>query len=180
MKHKPFETWILDNPALTKAEQRLLEMHLKECPQCQTLQQAWQDSRGLLMSATTHKPAPEFSRRWKSMLTKRREKENARQTRRTLLILLVLMGMGSLAYILQNNLLVIWLVTAFNLLASLIISITKVLAGIGEFLGEGPEVLYGFGFFTLGALVAFITTLTFVLWNVLKKEGASHAQFTEE
>jgi hypothetical protein len=180
MKHKPFESWILDNPSITKAEQQQLKEHLRGCPQCQKLQAAWVENQNLIKAAKVFSPQPGFSQRLQILLCKRREFEKTRQVRRTLLILVLLMGMASLIYMLQNNLLVTWIVSAVSMIASLFINTTKALAGIGELLSETPVLLYGFGFLSLGAVAALLATSAFILWNILKKGSQEHAHDAED
>jgi hypothetical protein len=180
MKHKPFKSWILDNSTISITEQKQFREHLQACPQCKKLLIAWQESQNRIKSAHMHKPQPGFSQRWHMMLYKRRELEKTRQVRRTLLILMMLMGMASLVYLLQNNLLVTWIVSAISMIASLFINMTKMLAGIGELLGETPTLLYGFGFLSLGAVAALLASIAFILWNILKMGSQNHADNTED
>jgi hypothetical protein len=180
MKHRPFESLILDNSPITKSEQQQLREHIKACPQCQKLQTAWHESQNRIISAIIYKPQPGFSQRWLTMFYKRRELVKTRQVRRTLLILVMLMGMASLVYMLQNNLLVTWIVSAISMIASLLINITKALAGIGELLSETPALLYGFGFLSLGAVAALLASTAFILWNILKKGSQNHADNSED
>jgi len=180
MKHKLFESWILDNSPITKTEQQQLREHLKACPQCQRLQTAWLESQNRIKSASVNEPQPGFSQRWQTMLSKRRDLEKNRQVRRTLLILVILMGMASLVYMLQNNLLVTWIVSAISIIASLFIYMSKALAGIGELLSETPALVYGFGFLSLGAIAALLASTAFILWNILKKGSQKHAYDAED
>ncbi len=180
MKHKPFESWILDNSPITKTEQQQLREHLKACPQCQKLQTAWLESQNRIKAASVYKPQPGFGQRWQTMLIKRRELEKTRQVRQTLLILVLLMSMASLVYMLQNNLLVTWIVSAISMIASLLINMTKALAGIGELFSETPALLYGFGFLSLGALAALLASTAFILWNILKKGSQKRVYNAED
>jgi len=180
MKHKPFESWILNNSLITKTEQQQLRDHLRACPQCQKLQTAWHESQNRIKSASVYKPQPGFSQRWHTLLYKRREFEKTRQVRRTLLIMAVLMGMASIVYMFQNNLLVTWIVSAISMIASLFINITKGLAGLGEVLAETPALLYGLSFLSLGAFTALLASIAFILWNVLKKGNQKHADNAED
>ena len=180
MKHKPFESWILDNSPITKTEQQQLREHLKACPQCQKLQTAWYESQNRIKSAIVYEPRPGFSQRWQTMFYKRRELEKTRQVRRTLLILVILMGTASLVYMLQNNLLATWIVSAISLIASLFINMTKALAGIGEMLSETPALLYGFGFRSLGVAAALLASTAFIFWNILKKGRKKYAYNAED
>ena len=180
MKHKPFESWILDTSPIHKAEQQQLREHLKVCPQCQKLQTAWLESQNQIKAAKVHEPQPGFSLRWQTLFSNRRELEKIRQVRRTLIILALLMILASLFYMLQNNLLVTWIVSAISLFASLFINITKTLADIGEVLSDTPALFYGFGFLSLGVVAAFLATSTFILWNILKNGSQKHAENTED
>ena len=180
MKHRLFESWILDNPPITEAEQQQLSKHLKVCPQCQKLQTTWLESRNQMKAAKVYEPQPGFSLRWRTLLSKRLELEKVRQVRKTLLILTLLLVMASLFYMLQNNLLITWIVSAVSLFASLFISVTKALVGIGELLSDAPALYYGFGFLSLGVVAAFLATSAFLLWNVLKNGSQKHADNAED
>jgi hypothetical protein len=175
MKHKPFDSWILNDPPINKAEQQELKEHLKICPQCNRLKTAWNESQILIKSARVYSPKPGFSQNWQTMLLKRREIERTRQVRRTLFLLILLMGLASLFYMLKNNLLITWIVSAISMIASLFINITKASAGMGEVLSETPALLYGLGFFSLGIIAAIVATFAFILWNLLKKGNQKHA-----
>ena len=180
MKHKPFDSWILDNPPINKAELQELKEHLKICPQCNRLQTAWNESQSMIRSARIHSPKPGFSQHWQTMLVKRREIERTRQVRRTLFLLTLLMGTASLFYMLKNNLLVTWIVSAISLIASLFINITKASAGIGELFSETPELYYGLGFISLGIIAAIVATLAFIFWNLLKKGSQKQEYDTQD
>jgi hypothetical protein len=180
MKHKLYESWILDDSTLNKTEQQLLREHLKTCQQCQKLKTAWLESRNRIKSASIYQPQLGFRQRWLTMLSKRREFEKTRQVRRTLFILILIMGMAFLGYMLQNNLLVTWIVSAISLIASLFINMTKALAGIGELLSDTPALVYGFSFLSLGAIAALIASSAFILWNILKKGSQKHAYDVED
>jgi len=179
MKHKPFESWILSDSPISKTEQQQLREHLKVCPQCLRLQTTWLESRNQLKSAKIYSPQPGFSQRWQIMFSKRRELEKTRQVRQTLFILVLLMIMASLFYMIQNNLLAAWIVSAISLFASLFINITKIIAGINELLSTSPALFYGFGFFSLGAAAALLATSAFILWNLLKK-GKQEDEYNAE
>jgi small-conductance mechanosensitive channel len=180
MKHKPFDSWILDNPPINKTEQQELKEHLKNCPQCNRLQTAWVESQNLIKLARVYSPKPGFSQHWKTMLLKRREIERTRQVRRTLFLLILLMGIASLFYMIKNNLLVTWVVSAISMFASLFIYLTKASAEIGELLSETPALLYGLGFVTLGIIAAIVAALAFTLWNFLKKGNQKHSYDAQE
>ncbi len=180
MKHKPFDSWILDNPPINKAEQQELKEHLNNCPQCNKLQIAWSESRNLIKSARVYSPKPGFSQNWQTMLLKRREIEKTRQVRRTLFLLILMMAMASLFYMLKNNLLITWIVSVMSMIASLFINITKASAGIGELLSDAPALLYGLGFISLGIMAAIVATFAFIVWNLLKKGSQKHAYDSQD
>jgi anti-sigma factor RsiW len=180
MYHKPYNNWILNNTTLTKAQQNELDNHLESCVECQKLELAWNQSQDLLKNTAVHAPTSGFTQRWLSTLAKRRELENNRQVRRWLFGLTVFLGIGSIVYIIQNNLLVNWLVAGLNLFSSFIVALSKGLVGLSEFFFTSPVAIYLVGFVILGALVAFIFSSAFALWNLLKKGQATHETVIEK
>lgn len=79
MSHQPFETWILDQGALSGAEQRTLQEHLESCEQCRRLDRRWQAVRYELRARPMISPAAGFSKRWQAGLAERRAREQRRQ-----------------------------------------------------------------------------------------------------
>ncbi len=180
MKHKSYKTWILENPPLNQNEKKQLSEHLADCPQCRQLHTNWLKIEELIINASIHKPAPGFSKRWHFTLAKRREQEKTNRVRRTLIAIVLLMMTGSLVYFIQNNLFMNWLVVALNASTSFFIAITKGLAGIGNWMSEKPAAAFSVGFLLFGFAVAFLMAGVFTLWQVLKREHAENAIFTEE
>ena len=180
MRHKPFETWILEHPLLNQKEKKQLTEHLADCRQCRLLQANWLTTEKLIKNAPSLSPAPGFSQRWQLTLEKRLEQQKASRVRRTLLALLVLMMAGSMAYIIQNHLLITWLVVVLNVFSSAIVAVTKGLAGIGALLVEAPVVAFSIGFLFFGFATAFLMSAVFTLWQVLKKEQMVNAAITKE
>jgi anti-sigma factor RsiW len=180
MYHKPYNIWILNNPTLTKAQQNEFDAHLHTCAECQKLELAWHQSQDLLKKAIVHAPTPEFTQRWSTMLGRRRELETDRQVRRWLSAILAFLGIGSIVYIIQNHLLVNWLVTALNLVSSFIIALSKGLAGLSELFFATPLAIYLVSFLVVGALVAFIFSSVFALWNLSKNGQATHETASEK
>jgi hypothetical protein len=79
MSHQPYETWILDQQALSNDDRRALQTHIDECQQCLHLERRWQMVHQEL---TTHRmvaPAPGFARRWQSGLAERKIREQRKQ-----------------------------------------------------------------------------------------------------
>lgn len=75
MNHQPFETWLLDDKALTPAEKRDLNAHLRACKTCSALAET-----GLaLRSARAVPPAPGFVLRFQQRLAVQRVAERRRR-----------------------------------------------------------------------------------------------------
>jgi len=165
MKHKPFDSWILDAPDLDESQRRQLDSHLAKCPQCQKLFNNWQSSYALLLAAPNHQPSPGFTTRWSKMAENRRMHERSHQIRRTLLIMAMVAVIGWIVYAIQNNLLISWLVSAVSIMTSLIVTITKTVNNIQDLVFTQPEVLIGVGFLLFGAFIAFLGVFFFTLWN---------------
>ena len=168
MKHKPFDSWILDNPDLDQNQQKELASHLAVCPQCRKLQDDWLASHKALMEAIQHEPRPGFAHRWSKMAAVREANEKSHQVRRTLSIMAILTISGSGFYAIQNNVLITWLVTALSVLTSLFFSITKGLADIEQLFARQPEVVMVMGFLLIGAIAALLVVFFFVIWHARK------------
>lgn len=172
MKHKPFESWILDNPDLDPNQRKDLATHLSVCLQCHKLQANWQVNQKSMQKAIQHEPEPGFTQRWSIMAKSRQASEKSRQVRRTLMIMAVVAIFASSFYAIQNNLLITWLVTSLSVLSSLIISITKGLAIIEELFIRQPEAVMTMGFMLIGVFAAFFTVFFFTIWHARKESPA--------
>lgn len=171
MKHKPYKNWILDDTPLTKEEKILLKKHLQICPECRQLNSAWQASEQYIRSASQQVPQPGFTQRWKSQIIFRKENEKSKQTRRNLILLVAIMVLASAIYMLQNNLFATWIVSALSLTTSLFFSISKLLAQFNAALNRSPVLFYGFTLLTFGAILSLLTSLVFLIWNLLKNKA---------
>lgn len=76
MNHQPYEQWIFEPDSLTQTEQEALAAHLATCKECARLRQKWsQLGEEALFSPTMVAPQPGFTRRWRSRLAERRQRE---------------------------------------------------------------------------------------------------------
>ncbi len=170
MNHKPFKNWILDDTSLTKEEKILLKKHLQVCPQCRQLNSAWQASEQHMKLASRQLPQPGFTQRWQYQLLYRKEHERSKQTRLNLILLVTIMVMASAIYMLQNNLFATWVVSALSLTTSLFFSISKLLAQFNATMNRSPVLFYGFTLLTFGAILSLLTSLVFLIWNLLRNK----------
>ncbi len=76
MKHQQYETWILLDTDLNQEKQRDLQVHLKQCSQCQSLYQATHQIAHLFKTAAIPEPRPDFSIRWISKMERIENKKN--------------------------------------------------------------------------------------------------------
>jgi predicted anti-sigma-YlaC factor YlaD len=171
MNHKPFKNWILDDTPLTKEEKILLRKHLQICSQCRQLKSAWHVSEQHMRHANRQLPQPGFTQRWQSRLLYRKEHERYKQIRRNLILLVAIMVMASAIYMLQNNLFATWVVSALSLTTSLFFSISKLLAQFNAALNRSPVLFYGFTILAFGAILSLLTSLVFLIWNLLKSKA---------
>ncbi len=91
MNHQPFETWLLEDAALSIEEKRKLNLHMRECEHCKALAET-----GLALHSTRQvAPAPGFTDRFLERLEARR----IAQRRRNFwgVILFTLAGLGMIA-----------------------------------------------------------------------------------
>jgi hypothetical protein len=90
MDHRPYENWLLDDERLTAEQERDLRVHLRNCPECASLDRANMTLRAAPVAA----PAPGFTVRFEIRLAAERQV----QRRRNILgwTLLLMVGMGVL------------------------------------------------------------------------------------
>ena len=81
MKHQQFKTWILADTDLNQEQHRELQVHLKQCSQCQSLFKATQQIAHLFKTSPVPEPSPGFSTRWMTHLEKNRESEKSDYSR---------------------------------------------------------------------------------------------------
>ena len=70
MKHQQYETWILLGTELDLEQHRELQVHLKQCSQCQSLYQATHQIAHLFKTSPVPGPNPGFSARWMTRIEK--------------------------------------------------------------------------------------------------------------
>ena len=93
MKHQQYETWILLGTELDLEQHRELQVHLKQCSQCQSLYQATHQIAHLFKTSPVPEPSPGFSTRWMTRIEKV-------ETRKSQLILGITLSVISLATLL--------------------------------------------------------------------------------
>jgi predicted anti-sigma-YlaC factor YlaD len=179
MKHKPFKNWILDDTPLSKEEKILLKKHLQMCPQCRQLNSAWKVSEQHMKDAIRQVPQPGFTQRFQSRLLYRKEHEKSKLIQRNLILLVTMMVLASAIYMLQNNLFAAWVVSALSLTTSLFFSISKLLAQFNSALNRSPVLFYGFTLLTFGAILSLLTSLVFLIWNLLRSKAQASSNEVE-
>jgi hypothetical protein len=92
-RHHPFEDWILDDETLPENDLRELRRHLRECDQCQSIDQRWRVVRQCLQATGMQAPTPGFAGRWKAMARQRLQTPRPAQA----WVFLAATGLGSLA-----------------------------------------------------------------------------------
>lgn len=76
MKHQQYETWILLGTELDLEQHRELQIHLKQCSQCQSLYQATHQIAHLFKNGPVPEPSPGFSTRWMTRIEKVENRKN--------------------------------------------------------------------------------------------------------
>jgi hypothetical protein len=91
MNHQPFETWILENTRLKPENQRILADHLAVCPGCAHMHRNWAVLQNQLSSTVFAQPKPGFTQRWAAYLQNRRAEVTNQQTRKLMLIIVIML-----------------------------------------------------------------------------------------
>jgi anti-sigma factor RsiW len=88
MDHRPYENWLLDDERLTAEQERNLRAHLRNCPECASLDRA----NMALRAAPVSVPAAGFAARFEARLAAERKVQRRRNIFGWTLLLLIGMG----------------------------------------------------------------------------------------
>ena len=175
MKHLPFENWILDEPALTKEEAKILEQHLSVCKQCCQLQSGWEASKLFLIHPKTSAPIPGFTDRWQKTLVRKCNIEKVRRYRLSMFGLIVLSVLLSAIYLVASGSFMQILANSLTTLMHTFMSITNGLSSLRVWINHLPfAVPLTAGFIFFGLINAFLMAAVFLLWNLKNKKKLVH------
>ena len=167
MKHKQFENWIVGEASLTYEQQGQLDKHLNDCSSCRRLQIGWKASKQLIHQSAAHTPSPGFAARWEQTLIRKKQLENIRNFRLTLLGLILLALATSIGYVWVTGSAAPLFANSITLFSDLVMGISYGLSTIGYWVNNLPiAVPITAGFFFLGLVNAFALACIFLIWNL--------------
>ena len=170
MKHKQYESWILDEAPLTDALQQELDAHLEVCKSCRLLRRSWIASKQMITQSTAQVPVPGFTERWQITILKKCRIEKVRRYRLTLFGLILLAFASSVIYVLVSGSFMQMFANGFTMISEIVMGVTNGLSTISFWLSRLPiavPVTAGFIFF--GMINAFIMAGIFFLWNLKQR-----------
>ena len=171
MKHKQYESWILDEAPLTDALQQELDAHLKVCENCRLLRRSWIASKQLITQSAAQVPAPGFIERWQITILKKYQIEKVRRYRLTIFELILLAFVSSVIYLLVSGSFMQMFANGFTTISEIVMGTTNGLSTISYWLSRLPiavPVTAGFIFF--GMINAFTMAGIFFLWNLKQRK----------
>jgi len=171
MKHKQYESWILDEAPLTDKQQQELDAHLKICKSCRVLRRSWVSSKQLITQSATQFPAPGFTNRWQMTVLKKYRIEKVRRYRLTFFVSILLAFASSVIYMLISGSFMQMFANGFTMISEIVMGVTNGLSTISYWLSRLPiavPVTAGFIFF--GMINAFIMVGIFFLWNLKQRK----------
>ena len=171
MKHKQYESWILDEAPLTDASQQELDAHLKVCESCCALHRSWIASKQLITQSAMQVPAPGFTDRWQITILKKCRIEKVRRYRLTLFGLILLAFASSVIFMLVSGSFMQMFSNGFTMISEIVMSVTNGLSTINYWLSRLPiAVPVTAGFFFFGMINAFVMVGIFFLWNLKQRK----------
>jgi len=171
MKHKQYESWILDEVPLTDARQQELDAHLEVCESCRLLRRSWIASKQLITQSAAQVPASGFTERWQITILKKCRIEKVRRYRLTLFGLILLAFASSVVYMLVSGSFMQMFANGFTMISEIVMGVTNGLSTISYWLSRLPiavPVTAVFIFF--GLINAFIMVGIFFLWNLKQRK----------
>ncbi len=171
MKHKQYESWILDEVPLTDAQQQELDAHLDVCESCRVLRRSWIASKQLITQSAMQVPALGFTDRWQITVRKKRQIEKVRRYRLTLFGLILLAFASSVIYILVSRSFMQMFANGFTMISEMVVGLTNGLSTIGYWLNHLPiAVPITAGFIFFGLINSFVIAGIFFLWNLKQRK----------
>ncbi len=171
MKHKQYESWVLDEAPLTTAQQQKLDAHLEVCESCRVLYRSWIASKQLITQSIMQVPALGFTDRWQTTVHKKYQIEKVRRYRLTLFGLLLLAFASSVVYLLVSGSFIQMFTNGFTMILEMVMGLTNSLSTIGYWLSRLPiAVPITAGFIFFGLINSFVMVGIFFLWNLKKRK----------
>jgi hypothetical protein len=171
MKHKQFEKWILDEQPLDASQKMALEIHLRSCGACRSLQAGWVASKQLIAQSVMHAPAAGFSQRWQQTVIKKCQIEKVRRYRIAMFLLVVIAFAGAVTYMIATGTVMQYFANGIAILSDLIIKVTTGLSTVGFWFNRLPLAIpLSIGFFIFGLFSAMMMAAVFFLWNLKQRK----------
>ena len=171
MKHKQYESWILDEASLTDHQQVELNSHLALCKKCCILNSRWTASKKLISQSIYQKPDPGFAERWQKTCIRKEQVAKIRRYRLSLFGLMLLAFLSSLTYLLASGSFMQLFANGFTMISELAVSLTNGLSSLGYWLSRLPiAVPITAGFIFIGLINAFVMVGLFFLWNLKQRK----------
>jgi predicted anti-sigma-YlaC factor YlaD len=136
MKHKQYESWILDEAPLTDKQQQELDAHLKTCESCRVLRRSWVSSKQLITQSAAQFPAPGFTDRWQMTVLKKCRIEKVRRYRLTLFVSILLTFASSVIYMLVSGSFLQMFANGFTMISEIVMGVTNGLSTISYWLSS--------------------------------------------
>ncbi|MDO9545750.1 MAG: hypothetical protein Q7J07_03245 [Pelolinea sp.] len=171
MKHKQYESWILDEAPLSEQQQLELNEHLEICTNCRVLNSSWTASKKLILQSTYQITAPGFASRWQKTVIKNERLEKIRRYRLNLFGLILLAFFSSVIYLLVSGSFMQMFANGFTTISKMAINFTIGLSSLGYWLSRLPiAVPITAGFIFFGLINAFVMVGIFFLWNLKQRK----------
>lgn len=134
MSHQPYETWMLDEAALSPQDEAALQAHLQTCSQCRLVKTGWESARSVLKNVRMVSPEPGFSQRFTASLAARRARQ-AHQRQIRLMILGLSLGVISCAGLLA------FIIFSVASPVELLVRATEIITGIVAWWNQASRLL---------------------------------------
>jgi len=171
MKHKQYESWILDEGPLTDTQQQKLDIHLEVCENCRTLRRSWIASKQLITQSAMQVPTLGFTDRWQTTYIRKCQIEKVRRYRLTSFGLMLLAFASSVIYMLVSGSFMRMFANGLTVISEIVMGLTNGLSTIGYWVSRLPiAVPITAGFIFFGLINSFVMVGIFFLWNLKQRK----------
>lgn len=179
MNHKVYKDLILRESDLTPREREELQMHQMHCGECSQFHQAWKSARDgvTLMQCVT--PQPGFVSRWNHTLQFKRQLQEIRHRRISLLAITAAATIDAGYYLLRSGSITRVFATVFTLFLELIMGFSKLSIQISHQVGRMPFYFsWIFGYMFFGICLAFSFACILLILNLYTRNTLVHEEIS--
>jgi len=175
VNHKLYKLWILNESDLNQSEREELETHLVGCGECDSYFKSLHAAQLGIANMECVSPETGFLNRWQHTLQYKKQVQEIRHRRLSLITILLAGTASGGYYVVQSGSISRFITTIFTMFSNLLMGFSKLSAQIAKLVSQTPPTLsWMLGFFTLGICLAFSFACVLLIMNLHGRQSLIH------